>query len=116
MDLIYQGVVMGKLSKERWVELCSTTPARMFGLYPRKGVVQPGSDADIVIYDPKAKTRLGVETHHMNMDYSAYEGTVVDGKVDLVLSRGAAVIDGGTFVGTKSHGRYVKRGLSDYLI
>jgi dihydropyrimidinase len=116
MDLIYQGVVMGRLSKERWVELCSTTPARMFGLYPKKGVIQPGSDADVVVYDPNAKTRLSVETHHMNMDYSAYEGTVVDGKVDLVISRGTPVIDGGQYVGSKGHGQYVKRGLSQYLI
>jgi dihydropyrimidinase len=116
MDLIYQGVVMGKLSKERWVELCSTTPARMFGLYPKKGVIQPGSDADVVVYDPSGTTHISVETHHMNMDHSAYEGTKVDGKVELVLSRGQAVIDGGSYVGRKGHGHYVKRGLSQYLI
>jgi dihydropyrimidinase len=116
MDLIYQGVVMGRITKERWVELCSTTPARMFGLYPKKGVIQPGSDADVVVYDPRGKTRIGVDTHHMNMDYSAYEGTVVDGKVDLVMSRGTPVIDGGEYVGRKGHGQYVKRGLSQYLV
>jgi dihydropyrimidinase len=116
MDLIYQGVVMGKLSKERWVELCSTTPARMFGLYPKKGVIQPGSDADIVVYDPTGTTRMSVETHHMNMDHSAYEGTVVDGHVDFVMSRGSAVIEDGRFVGRAGHGRYVPRSLSQYLI
>jgi dihydropyrimidinase len=116
MDTIYQGVVAGEISKERWVELCSTTPARMFGLYPRKGVIAPGADADIVVYDPNATTRLGVETHHMNMDHSAYEGTVVQGRVHTVLSRGTVVIDDGRYVGTKGHGRYLKRGMSQYLI
>ena len=70
MDLIYQGVVTGQLSLARWVETCSTTPARMFGLYPKKGVIAPGSDADLVVYDPGKRTTLGVATHHMNMDYS----------------------------------------------
>jgi dihydropyrimidinase len=116
MDLIYQGVVDGQLTLPRWVELCSTTPARMFGLYPRKGVLAPGSDADIVIYDPNATTRLSVETHHMNMDHSAYEGRVIQGRVRTVLSRGSVVIDDGNYIGTKGHGRYVKRGPSQYLI
>jgi dihydropyrimidinase len=116
MDTIYQGVVHGELSLARWVELCSTTPARMFGLYPKKGVIAPGSDADIVIYDPEAKTNIGVATHHMNMDYSAYEGMVIDGKVDTVLSRGTVVIENDAYVGRKGHGRYVRRGLSQYLL
>ncbi len=116
MDTIYQGVVNGELSLHRWVELCATTPARMFGLYPRKGVIQPGSDADIVVYDPKAKTHLGVATHHMNMDHSAYEGMVIDGKVDTVISRGTMVIEGDQFVGRVGHGQYLKRGLSQYLL
>jgi dihydropyrimidinase len=116
MDTIYQGVVNGEISLERWVELCSTTPARMFGLYPTKGVIAPGSDADIVVYDPNGTTRLSVETHHMNMDHSAYEGMVIDGKVDTVLSRGSVVIAGDQYVGTKGHGKYLKRGLSTYLV
>ena len=73
MDLLHQGVVAGELSLARWVEVASTTPARMFGLYPRKGVIAPGSDADIVIYDPpEARQVLSAQTHHMNVDYSAY--------------------------------------------
>jgi dihydropyrimidinase len=116
MDTIYQGVVTGQITKERWVELCSTTPARMFGLYPRKGVIAPGSDADIVVYDPNAKTPISVETHHMNMDHSAYEGMVIDGKVTTVLSRGSVVIENDAYVGSKGHGRYLKRGLSSYLL
>ncbi len=88
MDTIYQGVVTGQISLPRWVELCATTPARMFGLYPQKGVLLPGSDADVVVYDPKAKTKIGInDTHHMNMDHSAYEGIVIDGKVDTVVSQ-----------------------------
>lgn len=115
MDLVYQGVVDGKLSLPRWVELCSTTPARMFGLYPRKGVIAPGADADIVVYDPNATTTIGVDTHHMNMDHSAYEGTVVQGRVDTVLSRGTVVVRGGEYVGKKGHGMYLARGQSEYL-
>ena len=116
MDLLYQGVVDGHLSLPRFVEVASTTPARMFGLYPRKGVIAPGSDADIVIYDPAATTRISVETHHMNMDYSAYEGTTISGKVDTVLSRGSVVISDDTFRGRAGHGRYLRRGLCDYLL
>ena len=116
MDLMYQGVVTGRLSLERWVELTSTTPARMFGLYGRKGVIQPGADGDVVIYDPNGHTSIGVDkTHHMNMDHSAWEGYEIDGHVDTVLSRGKVVVDGGVYVGTKGDGRFVKRGLSQYL-
>jgi dihydropyrimidinase len=115
LDLIYQGVVDGQLSLARWVETCSTTPARLFGLYPRKGVVAPGSDADLVVYDPAGRTRLGVETHHMNMDYSAYEGFEVAGKVDTVLSRGSVVVAGNEFLGRAGHGRFLRRGLSEQL-
>jgi len=117
MDLIYQGVVEGKLSVERWVELCSTTPARMFGLYPRKGVIAPGSDADIVVYDPNGHTSIGLEkTHHMNMDHSAWEGFEIDGHVDVVMSRGEVLVDDQGFHGTKGRGRFLKRDLSQYLI
>lgn len=115
MDLIYQGVADGSLSLERWVETCCTTPARMFGLYPKKGVVAPGSDADVVLYDPRQTTTIGVATHHMNMDYSVYEGMLVDGHVDYVMSRGTSVIEGGRFVGRAGHGRFLKRGLCQYL-
>src|SRR6185369_3841602 len=116
MDLVYQGVADGRISKERWVELCSTTPARMFGMYPRKGAIAPGSDADIVIYDPAGHTSIGLEkTHHMNMDHSAWEGYEIDGHVDTVLSRGKVIVDGGEYLGAKGDGRYLKRGLSQYL-
>jgi dihydropyrimidinase len=116
MDLIYQGVVDGQISLPRWVELCSTTPARMFGLYPRKGVIAPGADADIVVYDPNARTRISVDTHHMNMDYSAWEGFEIAGGVDTVISRGCVVVQDHQYLGSKGHGQFLKRGLSQYLI
>jgi dihydropyrimidinase len=117
MELIYQGVATGQLTLERWVETCSTTPARMFGLYPRKGIIAPGSDADILIWDPAGQTRIGVEgKHHMNMDHSSWEGFVVDGKVDTVLSRGTVLVEGDRYLGRPGHGRFVRRGLSQYLV
>jgi dihydropyrimidinase len=116
MDLLYQGVVTGEITLSRWIELASTTPARMFGLYPRKGVIAPGSDADIVIYDPKGTTDISVKTHHMNMDHSAYEGMHVDGRVETVLSRGRVIVENNTFTGAVGHGKFLRRGLSQYLV
>jgi dihydropyrimidinase len=117
MDLMYQGVVTGQITLERWVELTSTTPARMFGLYGRKGVLAPGADADVVIYDPNGHTSIGVgKTHHMNMDHSAWEGFEIDGHVDTVLSRGTVVVDGGEYLGRPGHGAYLRRGLSQYRV
>jgi dihydropyrimidinase len=115
MDLIHQGVVEGQLSLARWVETCATTPARMFGLYPRKGVIAPGSDADVVLYDPAARQTISVQTHHMNMDYSAYEGFELAGRVDTVWSRGRKIIQGEAYLGAQGHGQYLKRGLCQYL-
>jgi dihydropyrimidinase len=117
MDLIFQGVVDGEISLERWVELCSTTPARMFGLYGRKGAIAPGFDADVVIYDPAGRTEIGFhKTHHMNMDHSAWEGFVIDGHVDVTISRGEILVENGEFHGRKGHGQFLRRGLSQYLI
>jgi dihydropyrimidinase len=108
-------VVAGEISLARWVEITSTTPARMFGLYPRKGTISPGSDADIVVYDPAATQTLSVETHHMNVDYSAYEGMQITGKVDTVLSRGRVVVEGNAFHGATGHGQFLSRDLCQYL-
>jgi dihydropyrimidinase len=117
MDLMYQGVVDGQISLSRWVELTSTTPARMFGMYGKKGVIQPGADGDIVVYDPNGHTSIGLgKTHHMNMDYSAWEGYEIDGHVDTVISRGKVIVDDNAYLGTKGDGKYFKRGLSQYLI
>ena len=119
LDLLFQGVQDGRISLEKWVDVCCTTPARMFGLYGRKGVLAPGADADIVIYDPNGHTSIGIgegRTHHMNMDYSAWEGYEIDGHVDVVLSRGTVIKDTSGYVGVKSHGQFVKRSLSQNLI
>ncbi len=115
MDLIYQGVAAGELTLPRWVELCSTTPARMFGLYPRKGVIAPGSDADIVVYDPDRPWTISVDNHHMALDYSAYEGIEVAGRVDTVVSRGRVIVRDDEYRGQKGDGMYLRRGLSSYL-
>jgi dihydropyrimidinase len=116
MDLLHQGVVAGQLTLPRWVEVASTTPARMFGLYPRKGVIAAGSDADIVIYDPAARQTLSVATHHMNVDYSAYEGMEITGQVVTTFVRGRPVISEGAYVGATGHGRFLERGLNQYLV
>ncbi len=116
LELIYQGVVAGQLSLERWVDTCCTTPARLFGMFPKKGIIAPGSDADVVVWDPKGRTEIGVgKKHHMNMDYSVYEGMVIDGKIDLVMSRGTVLIENDQYHGRPGHGRFVKRGLCQYL-
>jgi dihydropyrimidinase len=117
MDLLYQGVHDGRISLEKWVDVCCTTPARMFGLYGKKGVLAPGADADIVVYDPNGHTSIGVDkTHHMNMDYSAWEGFEIDGHVDVVLSRGTVIKNSSGYVGSAGHGQFVRRGLSQNLI
>ncbi len=115
MDMIYQGVVTGEIGLARWVELCATTPARMMGLYPRKGIIAAGSDADIVIYDPDRQWTISADNHHMNIDHSAYEGVQVTGHVDTVFSRGKKLIDDGRYLGRAGDGVYLKRGLSQYL-
>ncbi|MFG2429583.1 dihydropyrimidinase [Streptomyces sp. NPDC048590] len=115
MDLLHQAVVEGRISRRRWVEIACASPARMFGLYPKKGTVAPGADADIVIYDPAAEQTISAATHHMNVDYSAYEGKRVTGRVETVLSRGVPVIAGGEYVGHAGHGTYLPRGTCQYL-
>ncbi|MFF8281812.1 dihydropyrimidinase [Streptomyces albus] len=115
MDLLHQAVVDGHLTRRRWIDLACATPARMFGLYPQKGTLAPGADADVVLYDPHAEQTLSAETHHMNVDYSAYEGRTVTGQVVTVLSRGETVLDRRTWVGRAGHGRYVPRGVCQFL-
>ncbi|MCO6003667.1 dihydropyrimidinase [Actinoallomurus purpureus] len=115
MDLLHQAVVDGHISRRRWIEIACATPARMFGLYPRKGTIAPGADADIVIYDPDAAQVLSAETHHMNVDYSAYEGRTVTGRVQTVLSRGEVVVDDRSYTGRAGHGRYIARETCQYL-
>ena len=114
MSLIFHhGVNAGRLDVNRFVELTSTGPARIFGMFPRKGTIAVGSDADIVVFDPEREvtiSRHDPRTHHMNIDYSAYEGFKVRGYTETVLSRGKVVIDQGEYVGRPGDGQFVKRG------
>jgi len=110
LQLIYQhGVNEGKLTLNRFVELVSTSPARIFGMYPRKGVLAAGSDADIVFWDPAAEYTISAKTHHMRVDYSMFEGFRGTGNVRTVMSRGEVIVDQGTFSGKAGRGQYLKR-------
>jgi len=113
LTLVHDGGVRpGRISMNRFVELCSTTPARMFGLFPRKGTIAVGSDADIVVFDPNRTTTLSVKTLHMKVDYNPYEGRTVRGAPSSVISNGDVIIDGDRFVGKKGAGRFLRRGPS----
>jgi dihydropyrimidinase len=115
MDLLHDGgVVGGRISRERWVEITSTAPAKLFGMYPQKGTIAVGSDADLVVYDPNRKRTISARTHHMNVDYSCYEGREIQGASDIVMSRGTIVVRDGEWLGPAGHGRFVKRGLAEY--
>jgi dihydropyrimidinase len=115
VDLLHDGgVLAGKITRERWVEIVSTAPARLFGMYPHKGAIAVGSDADLVVYDPNRSHTISAATHHMDVDYSCYEGRTVRGGSDIVLSRGSVIVRDGTFTGSKGHGRFIKRTTADY--
>jgi dihydropyrimidinase len=118
MDLLHDGgVVAGRITKERWVEVCSAAPARMFGLAGRKGVVAVGADADLVVYDPNKAHTISASTHHMDVDYSCYEGRRVTGASAVVLSRGKVIVENGSYTGTKGDGRFLKRAVArDQLV
>jgi dihydropyrimidinase len=108
--LIYDGGVhQGRISLNRFVELVATAPAKMFGLYPRKGTIAPGSDADIVVFNPAIERTLSARTHHMNVDYSCYEGLTVHGLPEIVLQRGAVLVESGAFKGRRGAGQFLKR-------
>jgi dihydropyrimidinase len=105
----HHGVNAGKLSLNRWVEITSTAPARIFGMYPKKGEVAAGSDADLVVWDPNTLYTISAQTHHMRVDYSMFEGYQVKGNARTVLSRGEVIIEGGEWRGSAGRGRYIKR-------
>ena len=110
MSLIYSGgVASGRFNANRFVELVSTTPAKLFGLYPRKGTIAVGSDADLVIFDPKRKHTISAKTHHMRVDYSMFEGIQVTGMPDVVLSRGHVVVESDKFLGRAGQGEFLRR-------
>jgi dihydropyrimidinase len=111
MSLVYNGgVAGGRISVNRFVEITSTNAAKIFGLFPRKGTIAVGSDADIVIFDPNEEKTISAKTHHMNVDYSCYEAMKVRGVTKTVLSRGDIVIEEGKYVGRAGHGTFLKRG------
>jgi dihydropyrimidinase len=113
LTLVHDGGVRhGHISMNRFVELCSTTPAKMFGLFPRKGTIAVGSDADLVVFDPNRSATLGVKTLHMKVDYNPYEGRTVQGSPAFVISGGEVIIDGDRFTGTIGAGRFLRRGPS----
>jgi dihydropyrimidinase len=105
----HHGVNHKRISLNRWVELVSTTPAKMFGLYPRKGTIEVGSDADIVIWDPEKEVTISAKSHHMRVDYSMFEGFKVKGNAETVLSRGETVVDKGQWLGKAGRGAFIKR-------
>jgi dihydropyrimidinase len=110
MQLIHHhGVNSGRLSLNRFVEITSASPARIFGMYPRKGTIAAGSDADIVLWDPKAEHTISAATHHMRVDYSMFEGFKVRGNARRVYSRGELIVDNGNFLGKPGRGTYLRR-------
>jgi len=110
LSLVFTGGVHGgRFSVNRFVETVSTAPAKLFGLYPRKGTITVGSDADIVIFDPNLEQVISAATHHMRVDYSMFEGIKVKGAPRQVFSRGRLLIDNGHFVGRAGHGEFIKR-------
>ena len=110
MELLYsEGVHKGKITLNKYVEVACTNPAKIFGMFPRKGTIAVGSDADIVVFDPHEKHVLSAATHHMNVDYSAYEGWELTGKVKTVLLRGKVAIDKDKCLLDKGYGRFIKR-------
>jgi dihydropyrimidinase len=112
MALVFsEGVQKGRLTLRQMAELCCAAPARLFGLYPRKGSIKPGGDADFTVFDPAKKLTLTKSMLHENCDYTPYEGFSLAGWPVLTASRGEIVAKDGVFVGQKGRGRYLKRGL-----
>jgi dihydropyrimidinase len=110
MELLFsEGVNKGKITLNKYVEVASTNAAKIFGMFPRKGTIAVGSDADIILFDPQEKHTLSASTHHMNVDYSAYEGWEVTGKVKTVLLRGQVAIDNNQCHVEKGYGKFIKR-------
>ena len=111
LSLVYQGGVIERgFSLNKWVDLVSTASAKMFGMFPKKGTIAPGSDADIVIFDPNKERTLSAKTHHMNCDYSLFEGMKIKGYPETVLSRGKVIIENNEYKGRPGEGKFLKRG------
>jgi dihydropyrimidinase len=115
MELLFsEGVNKGRISLNKFVEVTSTNAAKIFGMFPRKGTISIGADADLVIFDPEKKHSISADTHHMNCDYSAYEGWELSGKIDTVLLRGQVAVDGGETKVPKGYGQFIRRGKTQF--
>jgi dihydropyrimidinase len=111
MELLFsEGVNKGKISLTKYVEVSSTNAAKIFGMYPRKGTIAIGSDADIVIFDPNKEHTISADTHHMNCDYSGYEGQELKGKTETVILRGQVAIENENCLLEAGHGQFIPRG------
>ena len=114
MELLFsEGVKKGKISLNKYVEVASTNAAKIFGMFPKKGTIAVGSDADIILIDPNEKHTISVKTHHMNVDYSAYEGRELTGKIKTVLLRGKVAIENNECKVEKGYGQFFKRSKVD---
>src|SRR3954469_12089209 len=110
LSLVYDGAMKHGFSPNKWVDLCSTASAKMFGIFPKKGTIAVGSDADIVIFNPDKHRTISAATHHMNCDYSLFEGWQIKGHPETVLSRGKTIIENGNYLGRAGDGKFLKRG------
>lgn len=109
LELSFKGVKQNKIDLRRWVEINSTNPAKIFGMYPNKGIIKVGSDADVVIWNPEFTKKISVANHHMNIDYSMFEGIDVAGKAEIVISNGEIIIEDDKFLGKAGRGKFIKR-------
>jgi dihydropyrimidinase len=117
LTLLYDGGVRaGKINLNRFVQLTATAPAKMFGLFPRKGTIAVGSDADIVLFDPNETHTISASTHHSLVDYSLFEGREVTGRVKKVFLRGQCIVDGETWLGKAGMGQYQHRTASGRIL
>jgi dihydropyrimidinase len=103
------GVKRGRIDLHKFVSTASAQAARIFGLFPRKGTIQPGSDADLVIYDPSYRGKISAATHHMNLDYNAFEGFEIEGRPHVVTVRGKVAARDGRFIGEAGRGQFLRR-------
>jgi dihydropyrimidinase len=111
LSMMYDGAVVKRgWSLNKWVDVCSTASAKLFGMFPKKGTIAPGSDADLVLFDPAVERTISAKTHHMNCDYSLFEGWRIKGQPRTVLSRGKVVVQDGRYVGKAGDGKFLKRG------
>ncbi len=110
LSMTFHGAMQRSFSLNKFIDITSTASAKMFGMFPRKGTIAVGSDADIVIFDPEKERTISAKTHHMNCDYSLFEGWKIKGEPQTVLSRGKVIIEDGQYKGRPGEGKFIKRG------